>query len=145
MVEAYIEKYIDQMLKQMEAKLPEIVDRAVQSAFEKRGWSEPKSVKKPIMTREEFFALDDDCILDDYPERAEQSKLNKLGYSVSRNSGMTEKARQNLLQHIIETGLMKKWEVISHLQYLLKINGKKADNEYAAQRWQRDLEFVKKL
>ena len=83
------------------------------------------SQPKKKITREEFLQLDMDekaCGIYEYPERAEVSNLRKLGYSVSKDSGMTDAERQDLLRIIIETGKMTKWQVLNHIHYLINSN-----------------------
>ena len=81
----------------------------------------------------------------EFKERASESKLRKLGYSVSSTSGTSDKQRQTLLKDAIEIGAVSKGYVISYLSHMIKINGQKASNEYACKKWQADLDFVLKL
>lgn len=80
-----------------------------------------------------------------YRERAEQSKLNKLGYSVAQGNGMSGRQRQELLAHLISTHQVSKGYVISCLEHLITINGKKEANELAVRKWKADLAYVKSL
>lgn len=79
------------------------------------------------------------------PERADESKLKKLGYSVSQNNGMSDYQRQRLLKSLIEKNEISKGYVISHLKYMIKINGKKEANYMAVEKWKRDLQYVLNL
>ena len=100
------------------------------------------------ITREELLQLDLDekaCGIYEYPERAEVSNLRKLGYSVSKDSGMSDAERQDLLRMIIETGQMTKWQVLNHIHYLIKINGKSGTNSFALKRWKSDYDYVNSL
>ena len=81
----------------------------------------------------------------EFKERASESKLRKLGYSVSSTSGTSDRQRQNLLKDAIEIGAVSRGYVISYLSHMIKINGQKASNEYACIKWKSDLDFVLKL
>lgn len=83
----------------------------------------------------------------DYPqkERAEESVLKKHGYTVDRNSTLSNTARQELLQILIEKKIVSKGYVITYLESNIRINGKKESNHCALQRWKSDLDFVLKL
>lgn len=81
----------------------------------------------------------------DFPDRAEQSLLNKRGYNVGQIDDLPDWKRQEILRDIIDSGELTQGYVCSHLKYLIKINGKKDANWLAVQKWQRDLEFVQSL
>ena len=81
----------------------------------------------------------------EFKERASESKLRKLGYSVSSTSGTSDRQRQALLKDAIEIGAVSKGYVISYLSHMIKINGQKASNEYACLKWQADLDFILKV
>lgn len=91
------------------------------------------------------FIFDPDCLNNTFPERAEHSKLNHFGYSVSKNSTMSSDQRQALLEHLISSGEISKSYVVSLLEHLIKINGKKESNSAALAKWKSDLSYVKKL
>lgn len=117
---------------------------------------------KKTWSKEEFLAMakDDSEDLDDnslhsavsfisdsssHLERAEQSILNKFGYSVSSERNASTKERQELLAHLIMTKKVSKGYVISYLDHLIKINGKSSRNYIAVMKWTEDLAFVKSL
>lgn len=79
------------------------------------------------------------------PERAQESKLKKYGYSVAWNDPLSNKERQALLKKLIETGKVSKGYVIGYLKHNIQINGKKKHNEFAVSKWKDDLDFVYKL
>lgn len=111
--------------------------------------------KRRILSREEFLGLDvfeaedDEYDIDKFsftpPERAQESKLKKHGYSVAWDSPLSNKKRQELLKDLIETGKVSKGYVISYLKHNIQINGKKESNEFAVSKWKDDLEFVYNL
>lgn len=79
------------------------------------------------------------------PERAQESKLKKYGYSVAWNDPLSNKERQALLKDLIESGKVSKGYIVSCLKHNIQINGKKESNEFAVSKWKDDLEFVYKL
>ena len=81
----------------------------------------------------------------DFPDRAEQSLLNKRGYNVGQTDDLPDWKRQEILRDIIDSGELTQGYICSHLKYLIKINGKKDANWLAVQKWQRDLDFVQNL
>ena len=113
-------------------------------------YSFPMSIEEFLsLTEDELDELDAESLYntsnDHYTERAEQSILNKYGYSVSQESHKTDKQRQDLLEHLILTRKVSKSYVISYLEHLIKINGKKEANYLAVEKWKSDLNFVRKL
>lgn len=76
----------------------------------------------------------------DSPERNEESRLAKYGYSVGRNSRFTDAERQDLLRWLIESKKVSKGYVISHLKHMIAINGKKESNYIALEKWKGDLD-----
>ena len=78
----------------------------------------------------------------EYSERRMQSELAKYGYSVSKNSGLTNKQRQDILHTLIEKNKVSKYYIISYLKHIIAINGKKESNYLALQKWKSDLDYV---
>lgn len=74
-----------------------------------------------------------------------QSLLNRCGYSVSYNNGLSDGSRIELLRQIINSKLMTKQEVMSYLNYFINFNGKKSGNEYAKMMWEKDLMALSKM
>ena len=105
------------------------------------------------LTREEFLTVNlDDIDSDTFeainytpPERAQESKLKKYGYSVAWDNHLSTKKRQDLLRDLIESGKVSKGYVISYLKHNIQINGKKESNEFAVMKWKEDLDFIYKL
>lgn len=98
------------------------------------------------LTKKELLALaDEDKNESYYTERAEQSKLYKCGYSVSKDNGMSATQRQNLLEHLIQTQQVSKGYVIRFLEHLIKINGQIETNNCAVAKWKADLAFVRNM
>ena len=125
-----------------------------QAQISRNLWAEKRSFHNKILAQPFLKCLDDfsdteqryGCPLDyPLPKRAEESRLKKYGYSVAHNSGLTDAARRELLQHIIDSKLETKAYVVKYLEYMIAINGKKQANFGALRKWQRDLEYVLKL
>ena len=76
---------------------------------------------------------------------AEASPLKLCGYSVSQNKGFTQKERERILTEVIHNGIMSKADVIQYLNWFIKMNGRKAENISAKQKWESDLAFVRAL
>ena len=121
--------------------------------------STPQMSAPPVrktLTREEFFASENNSPsivpseTDDFEwynqrERAEESILKKHGYSVAKGNGMSANQRQDLLEHLIKTKQVSKEYVISLLEHLIQINGRKDGNQEAVSKWTADLKFVRNL
>lgn len=87
----------------------------------------------------------EDDVIYEYRERADESKLRILGYSVSQNESLSDVERQALLKNLISTNQVTKGYVVGQLKSLIRINGKKQTNIVARMKWERDLEFVLRL
>lgn len=111
------------------------------------------NISKRTLTLEELLSLDlfenekDEPHHNEYtpPERAQESKLKKYGYSVAWDNPLSNRERQELLKELINTGKVSKGYVISYLKHNIQINGKKATNEIAVSKWKDDLDFVYNL
>ena len=112
------------------------------------------NISRRFLTREEFFSIDSykienhttfNDIENTPPERAQESKLKKYGYSVAWDNHLSTKKRQDLLRDLIESGKVSKGYVISYLKHNIQINGKKESNEFAVMKWKEDLDFIYKL
>ena len=76
---------------------------------------------------------------------AVESALKLCGYTVSQEKGFTSQERAALLASIIHHGIVSKPDVIQHLSWLIHMNGKKAGNSIAKEKWEEDLAFVREL
>ena len=81
----------------------------------------------------------------EYRERNEESKLKKLGYSVSKDDYRTDAQRKEFLRFLIRTNQISKGEAIFHIESLIRINGRRETNAVALRKWKSDLEFLKAL
>lgn len=73
----------------------------------------------------------------------EFSKLSLYGYSVGVN-GLTESVRRKILKHIIDNGIMKGYEIITHLRGLIALREDRTDRDFsvAIEEWKSDILFV---
>ena len=81
----------------------------------------------------------------EFYQRADVSKLKQLGYSVSKDAGLSDEHRQQLLKDSIKNGFVTKYEAINHISSLIRINGKRSVNADSLQKWQADLDFLWRL
>lgn len=72
----------------------------------------------------------------------EKSDLRLYGYSVSKTDGLPQKERQELIGQLISAGLMEQYQIINHLEWLIRTHNH--DNKYddACNAWRNDLEFT---
>lgn len=76
------------------------------------------------------------------PDLALESALHLCGYSVSLKDSLSEAARHAIIVSVIESGIMKKHEVIKLIQYLIELNHSKKTHQDAIQKWENDLDFT---
>ena len=74
-----------------------------------------------------------------------ESLLHSLGYNVSEKEGLSTQYRHNLLKTILRERVMTRMAVLSHLDYLIKRNGKKEHMETAKAKWEDDRYYVSRL
>lgn len=90
-----------------------------------------------------FFKIE--CInqdaFSDFNLRTE-SELKMYGYSVSKADGLTSAQRQSRLAQLMDSGLIPKSKIISHLDLLIKMNYGKEKMEDACYAWKDDRRFV---
>lgn len=83
----------------------------------------------------------DQGVFSDFNLRAE-SELKMYGYSVSKADGLTSAQRQSRLAQLMDSGLIPKSKIISHLDLLIKMNYRKEKMEDACYAWKDDRRFV---
>ena len=74
-----------------------------------------------------------------------ESLLHSLGYNVSEKEGLSPQYRHNLLRAIVKEKVMTRMAVLSHLDYLIRRNGKKEHMESAKAKWEDDRYYVSRL
>ena len=72
------------------------------------------------------------------------SELNLLGYNVNATEALTTAERRKKLQDIIDTGALKKVEVMNHIEWCIKSHKNIPNHENAVSKWKEDLLFVQK-
>lgn len=70
------------------------------------------------------------------------SKLNRLGYNVSSKFDISDSERQAILSKIMDSGQMKKSEIASHLELLIRLHSNDPRFSNACDKWKQDLLFV---
>lgn len=68
-----------------------------------------------------------------------------MGYTVSQTAGLGAAQRQRILKCAIDTGKASKYDVMKFLRQRMNINGIKAGNEIAFQKWKEDYDFIRSL
>lgn len=66
--------------------------------------------------------------------------LRKWGYTVSQNAGYSEIQRQGILEDIIDYHIMSKDEVLSYLNFFMKLNYNNSD--IALAKWKEDRDYI---
>lgn len=73
------------------------------------------------------------------------STFYDMGYTVSQTAGLSAVRRQRILKCAIDTGKASKYDVMRFLRQRMNINGMKAGNEIAFQKWKDDYNFIRSL
>lgn len=72
-----------------------------------------------------------------------ESLLHQYGYNVNAKSGITSIQRQKILSLIIDEKIMSKYEIISHITWLISMRKNANNMKDAIQKWNEDLTFVR--
>lgn len=78
----------------------------------------------------------------DFNMSAAESKMHEYGYNVNVNSQLPQKQRQIILSSLIESNIMSKNEILSHLQTLIERGTKIPNWKEAVQKWKDDYKFI---
>ena len=70
------------------------------------------------------------------------SELYLLGYSVDAKTGSDTAARRQVLKRILDSGILKRSEVINHLEWLIHTRAGMPHMDNAVAEWKTDLQFV---
>lgn len=81
----------------------------------------------------------------DFSGFSDASVFYNMGYTVSQSVGLSASERQRILKCAIDTGKASKYEVMAFLKQRMSINGMKAGNERAFQKWKEDLAYIRSL
>lgn len=81
---------------------------------------------------------------DEIEIKQKESILYQYGYNVKTKDGLSSKQRHLILVSVIESNILTKEQVCSHLDTLIE-RGSKIDKwELATQKWKEDRQYVKK-
>lgn len=72
------------------------------------------------------------------------SELNLLGYNVNATEGLTTAERRKKLCDIFDSGVLRKSEVMNHIEWCIKSHKNIPNHENAVSKWKEDLQFVQK-
>ena len=81
----------------------------------------------------------------DFSDFGDTSVFYNMGYTVSQSAGLNAVQRQRILKCAIDTGKASKYDVMRFLRQRMNINGMKAGNEIAFQKWKEDYDFIRSL
>lgn len=73
---------------------------------------------------------------------SQESLLMLYGYSVSQTRGLTTRYRQAILAMLIEEKIMTKMEIVSYLDYFIRIRRNQPSMRVAISKWNEDKAFV---
>ena len=79
----------------------------------------------------------------DSSNMAQKSILKQCGYSVSENSYLTSDNRKKLLCMIIDNGILRSSEVISYLDWFIRMRDGQYNLRNAIEKWRSDLDFIR--
>ena len=73
----------------------------------------------------------------------EISRLAMYGYSAGKN-GLSTDERRKILRHVIDNKIMRKYEIVEHLQGLINLREKREDADFtvAINNWKSDIIFI---
>lgn len=74
---------------------------------------------------------------------SEESLLHLCGYTVNQNDDLSTKQRRRILEFLINRKMMSKPEIISHLDFLIRTNGKRKNMTVAVSRWNEDIDWIR--
>lgn len=81
---------------------------------------------------------------DDIEIKQYESVLYQYGYNVKSKENLSDRQRHIILASVIESNILTRGQVCSHLDTLIE-RGRKIDKwKYATQKWKQDREYVKK-
>lgn len=82
---------------------------------------------------------------DYYSDYDDEHFIYILGYNVKKTSNLSAQDRHMILKSIIENRLLKKSEVVAHLQWLIGANEKNPIYKQAIAKWRQDLSFLQSI
>ena len=94
-----------------------------------------RRIRAEILTYKAYYESD----REDW-ELREMSPLKAWGYNVSEKDGYTDVQRQSILEDIIDCGVLTKHEVLSYLDFFIRLNESKCNMSLG--KWKDDREYV---
>ena len=73
---------------------------------------------------------------------SQESLLMLYGYSVSQTKGLTARHRQAILAMLIDEQIMTRVEIVSYLDYFIRIRRRQPSMSMAISKWTEDKAFV---
>lgn len=73
----------------------------------------------------------------------EESYLRSQGYTVSQTKGLSDYQRSKMLEDVLKSGVMSKYDIISHLERMINLRKNMPQYSIAISKWKRDIEFVR--
>lgn len=77
-----------------------------------------------------------------YSDLSPESILKQYGYSVNAADDLSEEQRRQILVNLMETGICKQTQILSHLSWLIQTREGRADLLDAVWKWKNDRDFV---
>lgn len=81
---------------------------------------------------------------DYYSQRKDKSILMQYGYTVSKQKGLSEKERQDILDFVIDNNVLSKADVIEHIEWQISEKSNKSKNNEAVEKWKKDVNYVRR-
>lgn len=81
---------------------------------------------------------------DDIEIKQYESVLYQYGYNVKTKDNLSDKQRHLILAAVVESGILTREQICSHLDTLIERGSKIEKWELATQKWKQDRHFVKK-
>lgn len=72
----------------------------------------------------------------------EESLLHMLGYNVGQADGLDEEERHKILADIVDSDIMKVYEIKNHLGFLIFMNKSNPRRRLAVEKWKNDKRFI---
>ena len=85
---------------------------------------------------------DSSDIKSNFSSWAAESLLKQCGYSVAKDNDLSTKERHVILEFVIESGIMSKADVLSHLEWLVRQNSSRQNFKEAISKWNDDIMYL---
>lgn len=79
---------------------------------------------------------------DDFDIKQRESVLYQYGYNVKASAKLSVKQRHYILALVVETGIMTRMQIASHLATLIERGEKIPSWKFATEKWQQDREYI---